>query len=354
MLDLNRTFALIKGALFDPEATWRGYLPDADNWQRTAILLTGPLIVLAAILGYLIGLIGSDASAFGFRPTIVSTLVSIIFGAIGAAVVAFIVGTLAGMFGGKKSFAHGLAATSLAFVPGYAGQALGWFPWIGGLLAIGLFVYALVLLWRIIPIYLDVPDGKRVGHYILSLVATIVVMFCLSMLLRPLIGPDMSQFGDPAMSSADDGPAGVGGLFGEAMRQGELMAAAEEDRYEPPSDGELADGQVEEYIRVMRRAQEILEEKGARMKELAERADNDEEMSMSDMSEIMSGATQMMGMNTIELEVVKSGGGNWAEHQWVREALRTAYIQKDINDAVEHNYELYREYEDELAPFIAR
>lgn len=355
MLNLNRTFELIKGALFDAEATWRGYLPDAENWQKTAFLLTGPLIILAAVLGYLIGFLGSDASVFGFRPTIVSTLLGIVTGAIAAGVVAFIVAALAGMFGGKSSFAHGLAATSLAFVPGYLGQALAWLPWIGSLVALGLFIYALVLLWRIIPIYLEVPDGKRAGHYILSLIATIAVMVVISMLLRPIIGPDMSDFRDFSdMRSSDNLPSGIGGVMGEAMRQGQLMSAAEEDRYTPPSDGKLDEEQVEEYIRVMNRATDIMEEKGARMQELAERAEKNEEMSMSDMSEMMAGATQMMGMNTIELEVVKSGGGNWAEHQWVKEALRTAYVQKDINEAVAHNYELYKQYENELQPFVAR
>lgn len=355
MLDANRTFSLIKGALFDPEPTWRSYLPEADNWQRTAVLLTGPLILLSAVLGYFIGLLGSDTSLFGFRPTITSTLLSIVSGAIAAAVVAFVVSALAGMFGGKSSFARGLAATSLAFVPSYLGQALRWLPWIGGLVALGLFIYGLVLLWRIIPMYLEVPEGKRVGHYILSLIATIVVMFLISMLLRPIIGPgmpDVRDFSDGQSSGIR--PGGLGGVMGEAMRQGELMAAAEEDRYTPPADGKLDEDQVAEYIRVMNRASEIMEEKSERMRQLAERAERNEEMSMSDMSEMMAGATQMIGMNTIELEVVKSGGGNWAEHQWVGEALRTAYVQKDINEAVEHNYELYMEHEDELKPFVTR
>ena len=59
------------------------------------------------------------------------------------------------------------------------------------------------------------------------------------------------------------------------------------------------------------------------------------------------------GLQTSEIEVVKSAGGNWAEHQWVRESLRTAWIQKDINDTVAHNYELYLEFEDQLSAFIS-
>jgi hypothetical protein len=354
VIDINRTLQLIKGALFDAEATWQNYLPEADDWQKTAFLLTGPLIVLTAVLGYILGLVGSGASAFGFRPTLVYTIITMLMSVVAAGVVAFIVSTLAGMFGGKASFARGFAATSLAFVPGYLGQALNWLPWIGTLLLLGLFIYALILLWRIIPLYLDVPDAKRTSHYVLSLVAIIVTMFLISMLIRPVIGPGMTGGPDFSDSMSDGRPAGIGGLAGEAMRQGELMAAAEKDRYDPPADGELSKSQVREFVRVVERAEEIIEEKGERIRELSERADNDEKLSMSEMSEMMSGATTMMGMNTIELEIVKSGGGNWAEYEWVKNSLRTAYIQKEGDDAIAHNYALYKEYEDELRSFVAR
>ncbi len=97
-----------------------------------------------------------------------------------------------------------------------------------------------------------------------------------------------------------------------------------------------------------------MQEKTERMRELAERAERDEQLSMSELSEMMSGASQVMGMNTIELEVVKTGGGNWAEHQWVKESLRTAYVQEDINEAVKHNFDLYKEYQDELKSVVTR
>ena len=352
MLNPARTIELIKGALFNADATWKNYLSESDDWQKTAFLLTGPLIIITAVLGYVIGFFGAGSSVLGIRPTLVYTLVTMIMSAIAAGAVAFVVSALAGMFGGKASFARGLAATSLAFVPGYLGQALSWLPWIGTLLAIVLFIYALVLLWRIIPVYLDVPDSKRTAHYIVSLIATVITMIIISVVMRPIMAPVMPT-PDFSESTSDGGPAGVGGFMGEAMRQGELRAAAEEDRYDPPSDGKLSENQVREFARVAQRAGEIMDEKSERIRELAERADNDEELSMSEMSEIMGGATTMMGMNTIELEVVKSAGGNWAEHEWVKNALRTAYIQKDINEAVAHNYALYQEYEDELQGFVA-
>jgi hypothetical protein len=41
---------------------------------------------------------------------------------------------------------------------------------------------------------------------------------------------------------------------------------------------------------------------------------------------MMSGMTEVAGLQTTEIEVVMSTGGNWAEYQWVRESLRTAWI----------------------------
>ena len=176
MFDLNRTIKLITGALLDREATWREYLPEADNWQKTAFLLTGPLIIASAVLALRVRLVRIRrvyVSVCSGRPSCPLSDKSSL-GAIGAGAFAFILAAFAGTFGGKNSFALGLAAMTLAFVPGYIGQALVWLPWIGGLLAFGLGIFSLIQLWKIIPIYLEVPDSKRTVHYVASFVATIV------------------------------------------------------------------------------------------------------------------------------------------------------------------------------------
>lgn len=357
MLNLDRTVQLVRGALFDAEATWRAYLPEAGNWQKTAFLLTGPLIVASAIIAYLLGFLGSDSMFGAFRPTIMSTLLGIVMMAISAGVVAFIVSALAGAFGGKGSFALGLAATTLAFVPGYVGQALSGLPWLGGLLALILFIWALVQLWKIIPLYLEVPDSKRAPHYIVSLLACIVVMFTLGAIMSRVMygsvgGPAMSDFSGIGSRSSEDGAGS--GMFGGVMRQAELMAAAEEDVYSPPGDGKVSERQVRDFLRVMERATELQDEQGERLREIAEKAEKEQQISLSDFSQVMGGMTEVAGLQTAEMEVVKTGGGNWAEHQWVRESLRTAWIQKDLNEAVAHNYALYQQYGEELGEYISR
>ena len=352
MFDPKRTIELVKGAMLEPELTWRSYLAEAGDWKKTAALLTGPLIVAAALIAYVLG--NLTGGTFGFRPTLASLIVGIVSGALAIAVVTFIFSGLASVFGGKFDFARGLAATSLAFVPGYIGQALGGLPWIGWLIAIGFVIYGLVLLWRIIPLYLEVPDEKRAPHYSLSLIGSVVAMVAIS----AVVGGGMMGRMNPGMAGGMTGTsgssAGSSTFLGGMARQGELIAAAEEDRYDPPRDGRLTEGQVRELIRVMQRTTEAMAERSAQLQAIAERAESNENVSLSDLGAMMTGVTQVAGLNTTEIEVVKSAGGNWAEHQWVKDSLRTAWLQKDINATVAHNYALYQEYEAELSAVLTQ
>jgi hypothetical protein len=348
MLDINRTVKLVIGALTDRETTWRSYLSEAGDWRNTAFLLTGPLIVVSAVVAYVLSLLTSDASMFtAFRPTLMSTLFSIVTGAIGAGVIAFVVSTLAGTFAGKNDFALGLAATTLAFVPGYIGQAMVWLPWIGGLLALGLGIFSLVQLWQIIPLYLEVPDSKRVVHFALSLIVTIVVMVIISTVLAPVLGGPAAQspFGSTSQMDNSDQDSG---MFGDMSRNAAIVADAEEDRYTPPKDGKLTEQQVREYVSVM---QTVAEKRAAiveRMEKLAEKADEDDRVSVKDLGNMMSGMGEFSALATAEMAAVKANSGNWAEHRWVQESLLMASIQKDTNDTVSHNFSLYEQFAEQL------
>jgi hypothetical protein len=197
-----------------------------------------------------------------------------------------------------------------------------------------------------------VPDAKRAAHYIVSLLACIVVMLVIGGVVSRTLYGSMGGPGMSGLSGMDSSAGKPTGVLGGLARQGELLAAAQEDRYSPPGDGEVTDKQVQTFIRNTQRASELLAEKEVRLRELAEKADKNETISLRDMGQMMSGVTDMAGVQTTEIEVVKSAGGNWAEHQWVRDSLRTAWVQKDINDAVKHNYALYEKYEDELQDHI--
>ena len=354
MFDPQRTMRLATGALTDADATWRAYLPQAGDWRRTAMLLTVPVVIAALLIAYLIGLVTGGGAVFGLRPTLLSTLGGIVLALAGLTISAFVLSALAGAFGGKNDFALGFAAISLIAVPAYVGQALSSLPWIGWLVSIVLSIYALVLLWRIIPLYLQVPNGKRAVHYILSLVVMAVIGIILSAVFaRDQMAMQDSPFGG-VTSSEEGSTAAAGGFFGGFAQRAEIVAAAQEDRYDPPGDGELEEAQVQEFARVMERYTEVVREQEARLNELSERAGQNERPSLSDIGAAVSSIGGLSALATAEMEIVKTSGGNWAEHQWVKQQLRTAWLQQDINDTVAHNYALYQRYEDVLRDHITQ
>ena len=68
-------------------------------------------------------------------------------------------------------------------------------------------------------------------------------------------------------------------------------------------------------------------------------------------SAILGGGGDAARIGTAEMEVVKTGGGNWAEHQWVRHQLEVARVQQDLNDTVKHNFALFEKYAEEIERF---
>ena len=74
-----------------------------------------------------------------------------------------------------------------------------------------------------------------------------------------------------------------------------------------------------------------------------------ETLTAADLSQMYSGIGGVMSANNAEMEIVKTGQGNWAEHLWIKEQLRIAKIQQgDGSDAIAHNYKLFNEYEESL------
>lgn len=347
MPDIQKTLALIKDGLLEPRATWQSYLAENRSWQETALLLTLPLILASVVLAGLLSLILGGRVGYGAGMGFGAWLIGLVMAVVGIAIAAFIFSFLAGVFKGTHDFNKGLAALSLAAIPGYLGNIIGVVPYIGWIVSFALAIVSLVFLYKIIPLYLEVPDDKRVLHYITSLVATFIAMLILGTLLGA--GGVMSTQ-DPVSMSGQQ-PAQTG-MFGGVERYARLMEEAEQHQYDPPSDGRISEAQMNRYMEVMRKTAEIRGEQSRRMAELAKKYE-DKEPGITDLADLSSGFGSVLGTFSAEMEVVMTGEGNWAEHQWVSEQLRVARIQKDLNEAVKHNYALYQAHEDELKELSA-
>lgn len=202
-----------------------------------------------------------------------------------------------------------------------------------------------MFLYQIIPSYLEVPDDKRVLHYVLSLVATFIVMMVLGAILGAGGMSGMSGM-HQGVSMSDHQPA-QSGVVGNIQRHARMMEQAEQDRYDPPADGKITEQQMAAFMNVMRKASEIQGEHTERMKSLSEQYE-EKDAGAADLRAVAGSVSALMGAFNAEMEVVMTGEGNWAEHQWVKEQLRVARVQKDTNEAVQHNYELYQANKDTL------
>ena len=347
MFDLQKTMNLIKDGLLEPGQTWQSFLDKNHDWKETAILLTGPLILVSVVLSSIFGWVFSSHYMFVVRGGFWATILGLIAAVIGIFIAAYVFSYLAGVFKGKHDFNKGFAALSLSAIPGYLGSVLGTLPLIGWLIAVALGITSMVFLYKIIPLYLKVPEDKRVVHYIVSLISTFIAVFIINMIL----GVGAYSTGALNTKHMEKANKTSHGMFGDLERQANMVDQAGKDRYEAPKDGEVTENQMATLILNMQKVTEYRKRQEEQMKKLDEDMKDKKDFSFSDMAKLTSGISAVMTTANAEMEVVKTGGGNWAEHQWVKEQLRIASIQKDLNDAVKHNYALYQKYADQLKQY---
>jgi hypothetical protein len=175
--DFKKTLDLIVGGLTRPAETWDSYLGENPGWQQTLAVLTGPLILANVILSLLLSRMMGTMAPFAVAENWFGALVlGFVLTCIGFAVAVFIFNFLAGVFGGKPDFSRAFAALSLAAIPAWIAGIIGSaIPWVGALISLAGAILSLVFLYRILPQALAVPDTKRVLHFIVSLVAVLIV-----------------------------------------------------------------------------------------------------------------------------------------------------------------------------------
>ncbi len=352
--DFAKTLSLVKGGLIDHQATWKEYLETNPDWQQTATVLTGPLIIANVVLSVIFTRITGGFSYLGYYSNFFAALFwGLILACVGIIIAVFTFSTLAGMFKGKSNFSRAFAAVSLAAIPAWvAGVAGALVPGYSFLIIMAGGITTLVFMYKIMPLALEVPVDKRLVHFIVSLVAIVV----LNMIVGSIIGTNSLSSSLPRGGFSNQMPTSGAltgaGVLGEFERQGRLMEAAKEDSYTPPDDSKLTEPQVVAYAKVLQKTRAIHAEYAEKVQDFSADIEAKEEAGESpaaDLATMYRGIGGVVSANNAELEVVKTSGGNWAEHLWVREQLRIAKIQQgDGSTANAHNYQLYEKYKKEL------
>ena len=349
--DFKKTLDLTKGGLLSPAETWERYLGENADWKSTLVVLTAPLLLANAILGLLLSRMMGTMSPFGLGGNWFGALIlGLVLACIGFAVAVLVFNFLAGVFGGKPDFSRAFAAISLAAIPAWIAGIVGAaIPWLGGLIALAGAIVSLVFLYKILPLALGVPDGKRVLHFVVSLVAVLVINIIIGSVLG--VGRMSTDVGrhDLGKRESRSGTSSAPGMFGELSRQAELMEQAGEDVYEPPGDGMISSKQANWFADVLAKSARIHEDEVARLEKLSKEMDEKKDVSPADIARFYQGMGSVVSLSNTEMEVVKSGGGNWAEFEWIRQQLRTARMQQgEGSNALAHNFEVYEEISDEV------
>jgi hypothetical protein len=344
--DLKKTLSLVKGSLLDHPATAESYRQEDPGWDQTLINLTVPVILAAVILSAILSWVFDSFSMFSMAGGFGMFLRMLVWAVLGLFIFAFATAFLAGTFGGTNNFNRGFALVSLVAVVGYTGSVLGTLPWVGWILSLALAIYALVLFYRDIPVFLDVPQDKRVVHIIATIVVVVIVNIVISLAMGGGMTADRfgqsDRVGQYGSDSANELPAFTNNLLGITHEQ---TARALQDTYDPPEDGEVSNSQVREMIGFLEDAREI-------QKDLAKELEEVSEKEIAGIGDVMAGFRGVADIQTAEMKVVKDGGGNWAEHQWVKQQLAIAGSRHDQDQPTGDNYELFKKYEDELMELL--
>ena len=337
MFDLQNSIKWITAVLSEPETVAGKYRETGAPWRQSFLQITLPAYVVAYLVAGTLSLVTGRPLMMGISGP-GWLLFSLLWGLAWTFVIAFIFDYLAGTFGGRRDYDRAYAVVALAIVPAALGTALTPLPWVGWLISIAFSIYALVLAYRFLPVFLEIPDSSRGKHFALSIVAAIVVNILVSMTLGAAFIPDTRRG-----ATVEPGKNAVSGsVFGGLERQANYVDAASKDAYQPPEDGKLSDEQMERYVDVMKKTRALQERLGGSLENL-----EDKQPSLSD---VFSGVGGAMRLSTAEMEVVKTGGWNWAEHLWVKNQLEVARIQRDLNDTTRHNYRLFERYQADIEP----
>lgn len=390
MFDFGKFTNWFSGGLLDSHATWETYKGETHSWQATASQFSAPLVVFwglgALVLGWIFG------SGYGFY----SFLLPIINGAIWFGIGGLIASFLAPKFGGTGSFDQSLAALTFASIPVALGSVVGNLPFIGWLIAFAGFVWTIMLLWQSLPVFLDIPLDRRTGHFFSTLLLALIPMLITYSLLFALgIGGAMMSISsnDDSPSQIDDNftlpsssssrtsgntnssntnsnntnrsvtsPGNTGSRSGSTNtttiakdsgadlfgfgREVDYIESANLDTYSPPVDGMLQEAQVERTAKFFAAANRLREASTDTFEKL------DDKNSEPSLGDLFKGVKGLVTAGTAEMQAVKSGGGNWAEHEWVKRQLFEARIHQDLNPTTEHNYELYKAYEARVADWL--
>ena len=374
-MSVRRILHDIQKAIVQPESLWREEALKSVHLQTflqmPVFLVIASVAMLSGILtklfGYHIPVLGVIYPAW--TDVFLQMIGTVFLYMISIVTLGWLAAYLAGQLGGKKDLVRAVVMIFWISIPSLVGQIFGTLPYAGWVIALGFGIYSLVLLYKAIPIFMGVPVKEQVKLFILFLIGSFVFSMVLNMTIGRLftqndlvqqIEPDIVKqvtphsvktetMTRPVTHTDTEKPENPIEDYVESMAKGDyntdVIKATKQDTFTPPSDGKLTKDQVAHFIALAKRVKRVEKEQSEKMKEKYDSKDRSDEFSITD---IFDGLKDISNLATLEMKVVKSNGGNWAEYQWIKDRVREAYYTPSLNATTEYNAMLLQGYEDIL------
>ena len=197
MVDIATTTGRIYGMVVDPEKTLAHNSQPVPPWQLVAKEHALPLIVATALLHTVLiwllqplyAVIADSAGATlpeAVNP-IMTIIVRMVTQFVGLIVWALVIGFFAGILGGRNDFNAAYVLVALALTPYVVAGSLTPIPVFGTILWLCGLVYALVIIYRGVPILVGVPEENRAKHLVLSIIAMVMAGMLVTLVLKSFL-----------------------------------------------------------------------------------------------------------------------------------------------------------------------
>lgn len=188
-MDFGKIIKLVQGIILKPKETFVSVKDDKPVWTSLFVNYVLILIALPAIGNFLMWIRWSGSWA------VRSLIMQYILAGLSFVLLMYLMQVLSKSFGGNGDLSQSAKTIAYSLTPAWIAQFFMFIPILGWLISLAGGIYALIVLYHAIIVFMDVPKDKSIGFEIIFIIVSIVVMVILSMILFPIFGLSMMASG---------------------------------------------------------------------------------------------------------------------------------------------------------------
>jgi len=198
-MDLKVLLDLTVKGVVSPTVLWEEKLQETKNWIE---VLKFPVLVfvviIAVVSAVIISLFGYQIPFMGvIHPTmsdiIMQSIGTVVSYSIAIVIMSWVAAYIAKTTEGTDDQSRAIWMLFLVSIPSLLGQVLATLPSVGMLIAMGLGIYSIVLFYKAIPVFMEVPLKNRVRYFIFVTITSIIVSVSINLTIGKVFQPTVPE-----------------------------------------------------------------------------------------------------------------------------------------------------------------